>query len=121
MLLPWRTALEMFNFSLLEVARRGSAAEPRERGLELLELVGLGGFADARPAKLSGGMQRRGSVRTPMQDWSACGRSSRLDHRSRTPVHRGRSDSSSRRSFRSLITGCCFSTNFRNFHATCWT
>lgn len=57
-LLPWRTALENVTL-LLEVARWGSAAERRERGLELLELVGLGDFADARPAKLSGGMQRR--------------------------------------------------------------
>ena len=57
-LLPWRTALENVTL-LLEVARRGSTTERRERGLELLELVGLGDFADARPAKLSGGMQRR--------------------------------------------------------------
>jgi NitT/TauT family transport system ATP-binding protein len=57
-LLPWRTALENVTL-LLEVARRGTAAERRQRGLELLELVGLRDFADARPAKLSGGMQRR--------------------------------------------------------------
>jgi NitT/TauT family transport system ATP-binding protein len=57
-LLPWRTALE--NVTLLtEVARRGTAAERRKRGRELLELVGLGDFTDAHPAKLSGGMQRR--------------------------------------------------------------
>ena len=57
-LLPWRTALENVTL-LLEVARRGSAAQRRQRGLELLGLVGLAEFADARPAKLSGGMQRR--------------------------------------------------------------
>jgi len=57
-LLPWRTALENVTL-LLEVARRGSAAQRRQRGLELLRLVGLAEFADARPAKLSGGMQRR--------------------------------------------------------------
>jgi NitT/TauT family transport system ATP-binding protein len=57
-LLPWRTALD--NVTLLtKVARRGTAAERRRRGLELLELVGLAEFADAHPAKLSGGMQRR--------------------------------------------------------------
>jgi NitT/TauT family transport system ATP-binding protein len=57
-LLPWRTALE--NVTLLtEVARRGSADERRRRGQELLDLVGLADFADAVPAKLSGGMQRR--------------------------------------------------------------
>jgi NitT/TauT family transport system ATP-binding protein len=57
-LLPWRTALDNVTL-LLEVARRGPAAERRRRGLELLELVGLRDFAQARPAKLSGGMQRR--------------------------------------------------------------
>lgn len=57
-LLPWRTALENVTL-LLDVARRGTAAERRQQGLELLELVGLRDFASARPAKLSGGMQRR--------------------------------------------------------------
>ena len=57
-LLPWRTALENVTL-LLEVARRGTAAERRKHGLDLLELVGLRDFADAHPAKLSGGMQRR--------------------------------------------------------------
>jgi NitT/TauT family transport system ATP-binding protein len=57
-LLPWRTALD--NVTLLtEVAKRGTASERRQRGRELLELVGLGDFIDAHPAKLSGGMQRR--------------------------------------------------------------
>ncbi len=57
-LLPWRTALANVTL-LLEVAHRGSAAERRQRGRELLELVGLSDFADTHPAKLSGGMQRR--------------------------------------------------------------
>ena len=57
-LLPWRTALENVTL-LLEVARRGSAEQRRQHGRELLDLVGLGDFADAHPAKLSGGMQRR--------------------------------------------------------------
>jgi NitT/TauT family transport system ATP-binding protein len=57
-LLPWRTALENVML-LLEVARRGSAAQRRQRGMELLGVVGLADFADAKPAKLSGGMQRR--------------------------------------------------------------
>jgi NitT/TauT family transport system ATP-binding protein len=57
-LLPWRTALD--NVTLLtEVAKRGTKAERRQRGRELLELVGLGDFIDAHPGKLSGGMQRR--------------------------------------------------------------
>jgi NitT/TauT family transport system ATP-binding protein len=57
-LLPWRTALANVTL-LLDVARRGSAAERRKQGLDLLDLVGLRDFASARPAKLSGGMQRR--------------------------------------------------------------
>ncbi len=57
-LLPWRSALQNVTL-LLELARRGSAAERRARGIELLELVGLGQFVDTPPAKLSGGMQRR--------------------------------------------------------------
>jgi NitT/TauT family transport system ATP-binding protein len=57
-LLPWRTALENVTL-LLEVARRGSSQQRRAQALELLELVGLGDFASAHPAKLSGGMQRR--------------------------------------------------------------
>jgi NitT/TauT family transport system ATP-binding protein len=57
-LLPWRTTLENVML-LLEVAKRGTKTERRQRALELLELVGLAEFADAHPAKLSGGMQRR--------------------------------------------------------------
>jgi NitT/TauT family transport system ATP-binding protein len=57
-LLPWRTTVDNVTL-LLEVAKRGNKAERRRRALELLELVGLSEFADAHPAKLSGGMQRR--------------------------------------------------------------
>src|SRR5258708_23544277 len=58
-LLPWRTALDNITL-LLEVARRGTAAERRQRGLELLEMVGLRAVPSARPAKQSGGSQRMG-------------------------------------------------------------
>lgn len=59
-LLPWRTVLsnvllptEIFGY------RRN---EMRERAVELLELVGLHGFADKYPFELSGGMQQRASL-----------------------------------------------------------
>jgi len=39
-----------------------SAGAARERGLDLLERVGLRGFADARPATLSGGQQQRVAI-----------------------------------------------------------
>jgi NitT/TauT family transport system ATP-binding protein len=57
-LLPWRTALENVELPLA-IAGRGSPDERRRRARELLDLVGLGDFANAAPGKLSGGMQRR--------------------------------------------------------------
>ncbi|ADB51179.1 ABC transporter ATP-binding protein [Conexibacter woesei] len=57
-LLPWRTALENVELPAL-VAKQGSKADRRAHARELLELVGLGDFAAAPPAALSGGMQRR--------------------------------------------------------------
>lgn len=59
-LLPWRTVLE--NVTLpLEVgggAPAGRGRDPRE----LLELVGLGGWENAFPHELSGGMRQRVSI-----------------------------------------------------------
>jgi NitT/TauT family transport system ATP-binding protein len=59
-LLPWRTALD--NVLLpLEVgggARRANGRDARE----LLRLVGLGGWEDAYPHELSGGMRQRVSI-----------------------------------------------------------
>ena len=59
-LLPWRTALDNVAFPL-ELAGVG-AAERRERARSLLELVGVGAFADARPHQLSGGMRQRVAI-----------------------------------------------------------
>jgi len=59
-LLPWRTALDNVAFPL-ELAGVG-AAERRERARSLLELVGVSGFADARPHQLSGGMRQRVAI-----------------------------------------------------------
>jgi NitT/TauT family transport system ATP-binding protein len=56
-LLPWRSA--MANVALpLELA--GSRADDtRARVVDVLDLVGLTAFADARPSQLSGGMRQR--------------------------------------------------------------
>jgi glycine betaine/proline transport system ATP-binding protein len=56
-LLPHRTVLDNIAYGL-EV-RGMPAAERRERAAEVLELVGLGGWGDAFPSELSGGMQQR--------------------------------------------------------------
>jgi NitT/TauT family transport system ATP-binding protein len=57
-LLPWRTVLGNVVYGL-ELARRTSRRERTERAREYIRLVGLGGFEDAFPTELSGGMQQR--------------------------------------------------------------
>ena len=56
-LLPWRTACRNVEFAL--EAGATPKAERKRRALDALELVGLGGFADAFPYQLSGGMRSR--------------------------------------------------------------
>jgi NitT/TauT family transport system ATP-binding protein len=59
-LLPWRTVRE--NIALpLQIAGRRSAAMMQAVG-NLIQLVGLDGFADALPSQLSGGMQQRAAI-----------------------------------------------------------
>jgi NitT/TauT family transport system ATP-binding protein len=59
-LMPWRTVLKNVLFPI-EI-RGGSAADPRRRAKELLDLVGIAEFANAYPAQLSGGMQQRAAL-----------------------------------------------------------
>jgi NitT/TauT family transport system ATP-binding protein len=56
-LLPWRTVLGNVLFPM-EIARRNDQ-RARSRAMELLDLVGLAGFAKNRPHQLSGGMKQR--------------------------------------------------------------
>ena len=56
-LMPWRDVLGNVLYPM-EVLGRADA-KARNRALELLGLVGLSGFENARPHELSGGMQQR--------------------------------------------------------------
>jgi NitT/TauT family transport system ATP-binding protein len=57
-LLPWRTVLRNVTYGL-EMSGMMSRADARARAVELVELVGLADFKDARPGALSGGMRQR--------------------------------------------------------------
>jgi len=59
-LFPWWT-IERNVAWPLDVAGQGRS-QARDRARELLELVGLTGFADAYPGELSGGMQQRAAL-----------------------------------------------------------
>ncbi|MER7174498.1 ABC transporter ATP-binding protein [Streptomyces mesophilus] len=56
-LLEWRSALK--NILLQAEIRKLPAAQARARADELIRMTGLGGFEDALPHELSGGMQQR--------------------------------------------------------------
>jgi NitT/TauT family transport system ATP-binding protein len=56
-LMPWRSVLDNVLFTMEILGRRDADAKQRAR--ELLAMVGLDGFHDARPHQLSGGMQQR--------------------------------------------------------------
>jgi NitT/TauT family transport system ATP-binding protein len=57
-LLPWRSVRANASL-LLQINRANSPPHPSASVDELLDEVGLGDFADARPHELSGGMQQR--------------------------------------------------------------
>lgn len=64
-LLPWRTAVENVYLPAqlgTEPPGKSQGTQLRERADELLELVGLGHFAEKYPWELSGGMQQRVSI-----------------------------------------------------------
>jgi len=57
-LLPWRTVRGNIELAL-SLARRPMVPQAIE---DLIAMVGLAGFADARPAELSGGMRQRAAI-----------------------------------------------------------
>jgi len=59
-LMPWRTVVS--NVTLPLEIQKVETAEARRRAGELLKLVGLGGFEDAYPHELSGGMEQRVAI-----------------------------------------------------------
>ncbi|MBC6404374.1 MAG: glycine betaine/L-proline ABC transporter ATP-binding protein [Rhodospirillales bacterium] len=56
-LLPHKTVLDNVIYGL--VIGGAGKAEARDRGMQQIELVGLGGFENKYPSQLSGGMQQR--------------------------------------------------------------
>ena len=56
-LFPWRTVADNVGFGLEKTGVSGD--ERRERVRQLIDLVGLDGFADSYPKSLSGGMKQR--------------------------------------------------------------
>jgi NitT/TauT family transport system ATP-binding protein len=60
-LLPWKTVKENVMFPM-RVARRFPANEIAARADEVIQKVGLGGFVDAFPHALSGGMKMRVAI-----------------------------------------------------------
>ena len=61
-LLPWFTALENVRLAVQAAFPKRSRAEQLEQARHSLELVGLGGALDRRPAQLSGGMRQRVAI-----------------------------------------------------------
>jgi NitT/TauT family transport system ATP-binding protein len=59
-LLPWRSVVENILFPIEMLG--WNVAEYREEVQRLIQLVGLGGFENALPNELSGGMQQRVSI-----------------------------------------------------------
>jgi NitT/TauT family transport system ATP-binding protein len=60
-LFPWRTVLQNVLYGL-QLQGKLSRAEMRDRAAALIDLVGLGGFAEHYPHELSGGMRQRVNI-----------------------------------------------------------
>jgi NitT/TauT family transport system ATP-binding protein len=60
-LFPWRTVVENVMYGL-DLQGELAKLERRNRALALVDLVGLGGFADHYPHELSGGMRQRVNI-----------------------------------------------------------
>src|SRR5712691_7793581 len=58
-LLPWRTVLGNVAYAVASKWRNRRANEVRDHARRFIELVGLSGAEDKRPAELSGGMKQR--------------------------------------------------------------
>lgn len=61
-LLPWKTTIENILMPIEIRDGRAAARQARDRATDLLELVGLGEFANVYPGELSGGMAQRASI-----------------------------------------------------------
>ena len=61
-LLPWKTTLENVVLPIAIREGRAAARDAHGRAMALLNLVGLGDFANAYPGELSGGMAQRASI-----------------------------------------------------------
>lgn len=61
-LLPWKTTIENIVLPIQIREGRAAAKAAFDRAMSLLELVGLGDFADVYPGELSGGMAQRASI-----------------------------------------------------------
>jgi NitT/TauT family transport system ATP-binding protein len=61
-LFPWRTTIENIVLPIEIRDGRKAAEKAREFAQELLNIVGLTGFADVYPNELSGGMAQRASI-----------------------------------------------------------
>jgi nitrate/nitrite transport system ATP-binding protein len=58
-LLPWRTVMGNVAYAVSSKWRKWSGARVRERAQKFIDLVGLNGAENKRPAELSGGMKQR--------------------------------------------------------------
>ena len=61
-LFPWRTTIENIVLPIEIRDGRRAAEAAKAAGRQLLDLVGLSGFADAYPSQLSGGMAQRAAI-----------------------------------------------------------